>query len=96
MEEHNSGIIETAYTYDRRPLKLVYHEIYRYFNEAIAREKQIKNWSRAKKIALMRGEIKKLKELSRCTNESSHANFEYDKGLVAARTCQTERSRGDK
>ncbi len=32
---------------------LIYYEIFQYVNEAIAREKQIKRWSRAKKEALI-------------------------------------------
>lgn len=33
--------------------KLVYYEIYQYVNEAIAREKQLKRWSRSKKEFLV-------------------------------------------
>src|SRR3954467_14159677 len=33
--------------------KLIYCENYRYVNDAIARETQLKHWSRAKKIALV-------------------------------------------
>ncbi len=33
--------------------KLVYYEIYKYVNNAIAREKEIKKWSRAKKEKLI-------------------------------------------
>ena len=32
---------------------LVYYEEYQYVNDAINREKQLKNWSRSKKIALI-------------------------------------------
>lgn len=33
--------------------ELVYYEEYRYINDAIGREKQIKGWTRAKKVALI-------------------------------------------
>jgi putative endonuclease len=33
--------------------KLVYYEIYKYINNAIAREKQLKNWQRQWKIELI-------------------------------------------
>lgn len=49
MKEHEEGINEGAYTADRRPVKLVWWAEYKYVNVAIAREKQIKGWSRAKK-----------------------------------------------
>ncbi|NQT49528.1 GIY-YIG nuclease family protein [Candidatus Kuenenbacteria bacterium] len=52
-KEHNDGKYQTCYTYSRRPLKLVYVEEHKYINDAIAREKQIKKWSRKKKIALI-------------------------------------------
>ena len=52
-QEHDDGINDGAYTADRRPVKLVYIEENRYVNNAIAREKQIKRWSRVKKIALI-------------------------------------------
>ncbi len=85
MEEHEKGINETGYTHDRRPFLLVHYEYHSYVNNAIAREKQIKNWSRAKKIALINGDLNVLKELSRCNNSSTHINFEFDKGMEAAR-----------
>ena len=65
MNEHNSGFSESSYTYSRRPLKLVYTEKFQYPNVAISREKQIKRWSRAKKIALINDEINLLKELAK-------------------------------
>jgi len=33
--------------------QLIYFEVYKYVNNAIAREKQLKNWSRAKKETLI-------------------------------------------
>ena len=65
VAEHNDGLNKKAYTYTRRPVKLVYHEGYtdRYY--AIAREKQRKGWSRKKKIAMLNGEWDKLPKLSK-------------------------------
>jgi putative endonuclease len=34
--------------------RLVYYEVFQYVRSCIAREKQLKSWSRAKKIALIR------------------------------------------
>ena len=46
---------------------VVYSEQYNTKREAENREKQIKGWSRAKKRALISGNIKKLESLSRGT-----------------------------
>jgi putative endonuclease len=53
MEEHEEGINEDSYTANRKPVKLVWWQDYQYVDQAIAREKQIKGWSRAKKEALI-------------------------------------------
>ena len=71
VEEHNQGINRKAYTYKRRPVKLVYCEHFNDINQAIAFEKQIKGWRREKKEALIRGEWHKLPELSK---SYSHKN----------------------
>lgn len=53
IEEHRSGLHPDSYTFSRRPIKLVYHEGFDGPNAAIAREKQLKGWSRRKKEALI-------------------------------------------
>lgn len=62
--EHNQGIVK-GYTSKRKPVRLVYFQEFRDVNEAIAFEKQLKNWRRAKKEALIDKNINKLKELSK-------------------------------
>jgi len=52
--------------------------------EAISFEKQIKRWSRAKKIALINNDIEKLKELAQCRNESHYKNYIPPKTRSAA------------
>jgi putative endonuclease len=47
------------------PIKLVYSESYPTFSEARMREAQIKRWTRAKKEALVAGDINKLQQLSK-------------------------------
>ena len=49
---HNEGKDIFAFTYKRRRVVLKYFEHYKDVNQAIAREKQLKGWSRAKKEAL--------------------------------------------
>lgn len=53
---------------------MVWAERFTDFNLAIEWEKRIKNWSRAKKEALIKDDWKKLKEAAECKNETSHKN----------------------
>ncbi len=52
--EHKGGETE-GFTKRYNINRLVYYEVFRYVKNAIDREKQIKKWSRAKKIALIQG-----------------------------------------
>jgi len=45
-------------------VRLVFVEVYERITDAIARERQIKGWSRAKKEALIRGDYEALPALS--------------------------------
>ncbi len=61
--EHNAGVVE-GYTHSRRPVILRCVEEFQSVTQAIARERQIKGWSRRKKEALIAGDYEKLPELS--------------------------------
>ena len=63
--EHNAGKHPAAWTYRRRPVQLVWCQQFDSITQAIAFERQLKGWSRAKKRAVIRGEWKSLPELSR-------------------------------
>ena len=52
-----TGLIPTAYTFKRRPVKLIFAEHYDRIVDAIAAERRIKGWSRAKKEAYIRGDF---------------------------------------
>ena len=65
MSEHEQGTDPRAYTFKRRPLKLVFSERFTDVNQAIAFEKQVKGWKRAKKEAIINGDWDVLPELSR-------------------------------
>jgi len=67
--EHNEGTDTKSYTFNRRPTELVYCEYIENNLAAIAREKQLKGWSRAKKEALINGNWNKLVALSRNSKE---------------------------
>ena len=70
FHEHCAGTNRNCYTFTRRPLKLVYSEIFSDPKSAIAFEKKIKGWSRVKKKALIEGNFELLSELSK-----SHADL---------------------
>lgn len=63
--EHDNGEILNCYTHNRRPLILEYFEKYCDVTNAIAREKQIKRWSRIKKESLINDNIEQLKLVSK-------------------------------
>ena len=65
MQEHEQGLDPKCYTFARRPLVLKYTELYKLVNDAIAREKQIKRWSRKKKEALMNERYDELRQLAK-------------------------------
>src|SRR6056297_2421835 len=70
--EHNHSPNKTSYTYSRRPVKIVYQEIFQNPNDAINWEKRIKGWSRKKKEALINGDFEELKRLSNKKNNTNH------------------------
>ncbi len=63
--EHQSGYDPKAYTFNRRPVELVFYEHFPDVNQAITFEKQIKGWRRVKKEALINQRWDLLPELSR-------------------------------
>ncbi len=50
--QHKSGEID-GFTKRYNITRLVYYEEFKYVNNAISRETQLKKWSRAKKVALI-------------------------------------------
>ncbi len=65
FDEHESGHDSKAYTFSRRPLKLVFYTEFNDVNCAIEKEKQIKTRSRKKKEALINGDFDSLPNLSK-------------------------------
>tara|TARA_B110000285_G_C14539734_1_gene344465 strand:+ start:111 stop:410 length:300 start_codon:yes stop_codon:yes gene_type:complete len=65
--QHQSGA-GANYTKKHQPVELAYYEEYNRIDTAFYREKQVQNWSKAKKEALIKGELGKLNELSECKN----------------------------
>ena len=65
FSEHVNGLDPGCYTHKRRPVALVHSEHYERIAEAVAAERRIKGWSRAKKEAYIRGDYERLSELAR-------------------------------
>ncbi|HEY6008827.1 MAG TPA: GIY-YIG nuclease family protein, partial [Geobacteraceae bacterium] len=65
VQEHQSGVSPEAYTYKRRPVVLVWYAVVEQYSEAYRWEHQIKGWGRAKKEALIRGDIEGIHEIVR-------------------------------
>jgi putative endonuclease len=64
IAEHNARTYD-GYTAKRRPVTLAYSDWFDQITDAIAAERQVKGWSRAKKKALIRGDFDQLRELSK-------------------------------
>ena len=68
VAEHNMGHYKNAYTFRRRPVELVWSDWFSRFDDAVAFERRVKGWSRAKKEALICGDHDALRELSKRPN----------------------------
>lgn len=66
IAQHEGGVFQ-GYTASRRPVKLVWYGETNDIRNAIATERQIKNWTRAKKEALISGDFQLLHELAKST-----------------------------
>ena len=64
IEQHQSGL-GAAYTRKRLPVRVVYCAEFDRIEDAYAREKQVQNWSRAKRRALIEGRFTDLPGLSK-------------------------------
>ena len=58
VAEHASGALPGCYTFKRRPVELVFTRTFPTRYEALASERQIKGWSRKKKEAMMRDDLR--------------------------------------
>jgi predicted GIY-YIG superfamily endonuclease len=65
VQRHQNGR-GAAWTAARRPVSLAFEEEHPSEAAAVARERQIKRWSRQKKDSLIAGKLTTLKALSRC------------------------------
>ena len=70
ISEHKSGN-GANYTKKRLPIELVYFEEHTRIDSAYQREKQIQNWSKKKKEALIKGGKKNIKDATKESNVNS-------------------------
>ena len=82
--QHKAGEIE-GFTKRYHINRLVYYETFKYVNSAIAREKQIKAWTRAKRLALIKNENPTWQDLAEGWGEPFKLQIPHsvrdDKGL---------------
>ena len=64
VAQHQAGTFE-GYTSLRRPVELVWSEYFDRITDAIATERKIKGWSRAKKQALIKGDWDAIQRLAK-------------------------------
>ena len=77
LAEHNEGL-GASYSAKRLPVKLVYSQEFQRIDEAFKREKQVQNWSHAKKKSLIEGRLGDLHDLAECRNETHSRNVPLD------------------
>jgi len=70
---HRSGLIP-GYTRTRLPVKLVWSQEFATRYEALAAERQVKGWSRAKKLALIREDWNLIGDLARNSERKGRAS----------------------
>jgi putative endonuclease len=64
LSEHENGLFEKSYTHNRRPVKLIWCEHFTSITDAVVCERRIKGWSRAKKLAMTKGNWQEVSRLA--------------------------------
>ena len=75
IAQHNDGTYE-GFTSKRKPVKLVFAELFNTRDDAFRAEMKIKHWSRAKKEALIKSDWKKISELAKKKFEGEQTNHQ--------------------
>ncbi|HUI97941.1 MAG TPA: GIY-YIG nuclease family protein [Xanthobacteraceae bacterium] len=65
IEGHNAGAFPGSYTWSRRPVTLIWSKHFERITDAIAVERQVKGWSRTKKLALASGDWERVRLLAK-------------------------------
>ena len=69
VDQHNAAAFPGSYTSSRRPVTLIWCENFARITDAIAAERRIKGWSRAKKLALANGDWDRVHQLAKRRNK---------------------------
>ncbi|WP_237480683.1 GIY-YIG nuclease family protein [Lichenibacterium dinghuense] len=77
--EHQDGLT-IGYTQARRPVVLLHSEHYERVDDAVAAERRIKGWSRAKKVAYMAGKFDALREFAVRRGKKRDGGASFDTG----------------
>jgi len=77
FNEHQKGLNKNCFTYKRRPLELIFHQVFNDVEQAIYFEKKIKKWSGKKKLALANDDFDMIKILAECRN-AAHSKYNPD------------------
>ena len=72
FNEHQKGLNKSCFTFNRRPLELIFYQVFNDVEQAIYFEKKIKKWSSKKKLALANEDFDMLEILSECRNVTHH------------------------
>lgn len=72
FEEHQRGLNKGCFTFKRRPLELIFYQVFNDVEQAIYFEKKIKKWSSKKKLVLANDDYDMLEILSECRNATHH------------------------
>lgn len=75
IAQHDAGTMP-CYTLSRRPVTLVWHERFGRREEALAAERKIKGWSRAKKEALIAGDWARVSALAKNRQGQAAGGFD--------------------
>ncbi len=70
LHEHQYGTIK-GYTHTRRPVELVYQQMFAAREDAFSSERKINGWSRKKKEAMIRGDWAEVSRLAKAHPSTS-------------------------
>jgi predicted GIY-YIG superfamily endonuclease len=77
IAQHTTGALP-GFTADHRPVELVWSQNFPTRYEAQVTERQLKGWSRAKKLALIRGDWQRISALAKHKNSPSTNSGQTD------------------
>ena len=79
IAEHRSGLIP-GFTADHQPVELVWSDQFSNRDDARSAERKLKGWSRAKKLALIRGDWDRISDLAKKKDSASTSSARTGEG----------------